>query len=250
LPKLWSWRKWLIALKVAEMEKTSGTERVFAARDAVRSGRPPKVLAGEVGERILDAACKVFLERGFEGASIEEIAEVARAGKPTIYARFPNKKALFAAALMRQFSARDARVGSYTLGGSTTEESLKGIGVALVRESLTKEWIGLVRLAIAEASRFPDLGNDICRTARERGGETLARLLAEVAESGELGSLPAFGPENCKMAARYFAELILLPMLLRALAGEKLESLHAEIVSHVSQRVDFFLAACRHGGVH
>jgi AcrR family transcriptional regulator len=236
-------------MKVADMEKASGIEKASAARGAVRSGRPPKVLAGEVEERVLDAACKVFLDRGFEGASIEEIAEVARAGKPTIYARFPNKKALFAAALMRQFLARDARVGSYILGGSTVEEALTNIGVTLVRESLTKEWIGLVRLAIAEASRFPDLGNDICRTARERGGETLARLLAEIAESGELGTLPAFSPENCRTAARYFAELILLPMLLRALAGEKPESLHAEIVPHVSQRVAFFLAACRHSGV-
>jgi AcrR family transcriptional regulator len=232
------------------MEKASGTEGTSTARMQVRSGRPPKVLAGEVEGRILDAACKVFLERGFEGASIEEIADAARAGKPTIYARFPNKKALFAAAIMRQFSARDARVGSYTPAGDTAEERLTRIGVTLARESLTKEWIGLVRLAIAEASRFPDLGNDICRTARERGGETMARLLTEVAESGGLGTLPAFSPEHSKTAARYFVELILLPMLLRALAGEKLESLHADIVPHVSQRVVFFLAACRHGGVH
>src|ERR1700739_3153495 len=82
----------------------SGTRDVMeeetAARrrsGAVRSGRPPRELAGEVEERILDAAAKVFLERGFEGASIEEIADVARAGKPTIYARFPGKEALFAA---------------------------------------------------------------------------------------------------------------------------------------------------------
>ena len=63
-----------------------------AKRAAVRFGRPPKELAGQVNARILDAACKVFLERGFEGASIDEIAEVARSGKPTIYARFRDKR--------------------------------------------------------------------------------------------------------------------------------------------------------------
>jgi AcrR family transcriptional regulator len=52
-------------------------------RAAVRFGRPPKELAGEVDTRIRAAARKVFLERGFEGASIDEIAEVARSGKPT-----------------------------------------------------------------------------------------------------------------------------------------------------------------------
>jgi hypothetical protein len=42
--------------------------------------------------------------------------------------------------------------------------------------------------------------------------------------------------------------LILLPQLIRALAGENLDTLHAEIGAHVSQRVAFFLSACRHGG--
>ena len=56
---------------------------------------------GEVEERILDAAAKVFLERDFEGARVDEIADVARAGKPTIYARFPGKEALFAAVMVR-----------------------------------------------------------------------------------------------------------------------------------------------------
>ena len=66
-------------------------------KTAPRHARPgvvaalPRELAGEVDERILEAARKVFLERGFEGASVEEIAEAARSGKPTIYARYPNK---------------------------------------------------------------------------------------------------------------------------------------------------------------
>src|SRR5215472_6767793 len=72
-----------------------------SARGAVvRFGRPPKELAGKVEERILDAARKVFLQRGFEGASIDEIAKAARSGKPTIYARFPDKRALFTAVML------------------------------------------------------------------------------------------------------------------------------------------------------
>ena len=58
--------------------KTSSLKKIPAAkakRAAVRCGRPPKELAGEVDARILDAARKVFLERGFEGASIDEIVK-------------------------------------------------------------------------------------------------------------------------------------------------------------------------------
>jgi hypothetical protein len=36
---------------------------------------------------------------------------------------------------------------------------------------------------------------------------------------------------------------------MRALSGENLDRLRAEIAPHVSQRVAFFLAACRHGGI-
>jgi AcrR family transcriptional regulator len=231
------------------MEKTQVRKRAPSARPAVRCGRPPRELAGEVEERILDAARKVFLDRGFEGASMEEIADAARAGKPTIYARFPNKEALFAAAVARHIAARNTRLGSYTPIGTTIEERLRSIGVTLLQETLTSETVGLCRLAIAEARRFPDLGTSIVRTARARGAETMARLLSEAAQSGELGVLPAFSPESLTTTARYFLDLILLPQLMRALSGEPLEALQAEIGPHVSQRVAFFLAACRHGGM-
>ena len=57
-------------------------ERREARRGAVRYGRPPRGHAGRVEERILDAAGRVFLEHGFQGASVDEIAEAASAGKP------------------------------------------------------------------------------------------------------------------------------------------------------------------------
>src|SRR5260370_8726639 len=90
-------------MKTSSLKKTPAAR---AKRAAVRFGRPPKELAGEVDTRILDAARKVFLERGFEGASIDEIVEVARSGKPTIYARFHGKRALFTAVLTRAVLSR------------------------------------------------------------------------------------------------------------------------------------------------
>jgi hypothetical protein len=77
----------------------------------------------------------------------------------------------------------------------------------------------------------------------------MTRLLGEVAESGEVETFPAFSPGRLAMTARYFVDLILLPQLLRALSGEPLKTLHAEIGPHVSQRVAFFLSACRNDGI-
>ena len=231
------------------MARSLATKIRSAARVAGRCGRPRRELAGEVDERILEAARKVFLERGFEGASVEEIAEAARSGKPTIYARYPNKRALFAAAYTSAFTAKNARLASHTPAVTTLEERLTNLGEALFHEVLTGEWIGLVRLAIAEARRFPDLGSSVIKITRERGRETIAQLLCEVAHAGEPGTLPEFNPDHCATAAQYFCELILLPVLLRALSGEDVQELHSEIGPYISQRVAFFLAACRNGGL-
>ena len=230
------------------MARTAATKARSAARAPARSGRPPNELAGEVEERILDAARKVFLNRGFEGASIEEIAGVARSGKPTIYARFGDKKALFTAAVTRYGVAKQSRLLNFSPSGKSLEERLANIGESVLQEVLTPEWIGLLRLAIAEARRFPDLGSIVIRM-RERGGEIMIRLLGEAAESGEVGTFPAFSPDRLPVTARYFIDLILLPQLLRALSGEHLKTLQAEIGPHVSQRVAFFLGACRNGGI-
>jgi hypothetical protein len=70
-----------------------------------------------------------------------------------------------------------------------------------------------------------------------------------VAQSDELGTLSAFAPERLATTTRLFLDLVLMPLIMRALFGEKLEALCAEIGPHVAHTVAFFLAACRHGGV-
>jgi AcrR family transcriptional regulator len=228
------------------MEARTETRRHPAAGGIARSGRPPRALAGEVEERILDAAAKVFLERGFEGASVEEIADVARAGKPTIYARFPGKEALFAAVMTRKVREITSWYESIVPTGATIEERLASIAIAILQKVLVAENVGLIRATIAEARRFPELAASVHRMTRERGTEAVAQLLGEFAESDEL--LPALAADRGATAA-HFIQLILLPMLMRALFGEHLTALCSEIGPHVARTVAFFLAACRQGGV-
>ena len=225
------------------------TSKGSARRATVRFGRPPKGLAGAVEERILGAARKVFLERGFEGASIEEIAAAARSGKPTIYARFPGKEALFTAVVMKSVAANVARIQANTPTGATIEERLENLGAALLQWILVGDVVGLMRVAIAEARRFPGLASSVYGMGCEHAVEGLARLLAETAHSDELGTLPAFAPERLTTTTRFFQDVVFFPLVLRALFGEKLEQLCAEIKPHVTRSVAFFLAACRHGGV-
>jgi AcrR family transcriptional regulator len=228
---------------------TEGHSKERKERRAVRAGRPPRELAGEVDARILDAAQRLFLERGLGSTSVDEIASLARAGKPSIYCRFPSKETLFTAVVMRGLLASIERFESDAPTGASVEERLEIVGVTILKWVLVSETIGLVRLAIAEARRLPALASRVNRMARERGEEAVARLLCKVAQSDELGKLPAFAPERLATTTRFFLNLVVLPLFIRALYGEKLKVLHAEIGPHVARSVVFFVAACRHDGV-
>src|SRR6478735_2214387 len=92
-----------------------------------RPGRPPKDQAGDVKARILDAAQQVFLKRGYQSASLDEIAETAPASKPTIYAHFPGKEALFEAVIARVITGLTNFEG-YEPRGRTVSDKLTRVG--------------------------------------------------------------------------------------------------------------------------
>lgn len=237
------------AMASRTMTRSPGRTQDLATRRPARIGRPPRERAGEVETRILDAARDVFLERGLGGASVDEIAARAGAGKPTIYARYPGKEALFTAVVMRDVEGKVTRFEGHVPTGGSIEERLASVAGTLLHWALGGDAIGLLRLAIAEARRFPDLASTVGAMARERGMEAVAHLLGEVAQSDELGSVAAFRPERLPATARFFIDLILLPLMMRALLGETLEGLRGEIGPHVARTVGFFITGCRYGGV-
>ena len=226
--------------RALHVEADGASER---ARAVVRCGRPPREHAGKVEERILDAAGRVFLEHGFQGASVDEIAEAASAGKPTIYARFPGKQALFTAVIERLVS-RHTSLDAFSCPGGSIEERLDALGAVILTRLLSPESIGLVRVAVAEARRFPDLATSVSRMGRERPTQAVARVFGELARTDAIGASPAFAPEKLPETARRFLDLVVLPMLVRALFGEDLAGLRAEIGPHAARTVAFFLAAC------
>ena len=215
----------------------------------IRAGRPPKELAGEVDTRILEAARLVFLERGLAGASIDEIAARAGAGKPTIYARFPGKEALFAAVVMREVEGKVARVESALQGEGSLEARLRAMAEQILERALSNETIDLMRLSISEARRFPDLASGVHGMACERGAEAVARVLGEAAQADALGALPAFAAERLPATARFLLDVIFAPLILKALFGEKLEVLRTRIPEHAARSVGVFLAGCREGAM-
>ncbi len=85
--------------------------------------------------------------------------------------------------------------------------------------------------------------------ARERAAQAVTQLLSEVAHSGEIRKFPAFASEYLATTTRFFMDLVVARLLMRAVFGEDLKLLRAQIGPHVARGVAFFLAACRNSGV-
>jgi len=64
-----------------------------------KRGRPPLSDRRATRERILDAALEVFAERGFDGATVRQIAAKVGVSDPALYAHFKGKQEIFEALL-------------------------------------------------------------------------------------------------------------------------------------------------------
>ena len=211
-------------------------------RPQTRLGRPHKDLAGDVKSRILDAAQRIFLKRGYQNATVGEIAEMAPASKPTIYSHFGGKQALFEAVVARVVAGLTNFEG-YEPRGCTVTDKLISVGTELV-EKFLEDTVGVTRATIAEANRFPALSRHVHEAGRDRAAAAVSHVLNNAAYTLQRSPKRPFSTKRSLATTQIFMDLILLPMLMRALTGEDAKYLRKEVPDFVRERVSFFLAAC------
>ena len=120
----------------AEAEDRSGGEA--AVGSGARATRPRRDAATRRAD-VLDAAIAEFAEHGFHGGSTPAIARRAGISQPYIYALFPNKKALFAAAHTRVVDRIRDGFASAAAGARSPGDALRRAGRSFVdadREAL------------------------------------------------------------------------------------------------------------------
>lgn len=107
---------------------------------------------------IIDAARKTFLARGYDGASMDEIALAASVSKRTVYNRFRSKEDLFAATIeesCRRILPVDIDAIEKSL---STEAFTSELAHLFMRGMLHPEALALRRIASFEAGRNAALG--------------------------------------------------------------------------------------------
>ncbi|MEP6723868.1 MAG: TetR/AcrR family transcriptional regulator [Variovorax sp.] len=145
------------------------------------------VQANELREAFLEAATQSFLDKGYASTSIEAIARDAGVAKITIYRQFENKHALFREVIHRSLDhARTSMHAALKSDNKTgTEERLLELIEGMYLGASEPRTMGLLRLVIAEATRFPELSRMVY-TENSQLLDPLVHYLAEAHRAGKL----------------------------------------------------------------
>ncbi len=141
-----------------------------------RAGRPAVLAEAERRALLLDAAAKVFLDKGYAAATMHIIALEARMSKKTVYQVFPSKVALFDALLADRIFGLPV---APDCAGCDLEESLSRLLLAIADVLLLPDRMGLIRLIVADGAASPELATAFERLHMAHDLNALERWLAE-----------------------------------------------------------------------
>ena len=133
-----------------------------------------RVPRAEREEQMVAAATRIFAERGFNAASMDEIAEASGITKPMLYAYFGSKEGLFLACVDRGSHVLRARVREAALGAPTPQQALYAGLVAVMRfvEDNDELWALLYPHGPSSSGTFSE--------AAARAHDEMSALLAEL----------------------------------------------------------------------
>lgn len=124
------------------------------------------LMEGKRGQ-IIDAAVAEFRERGFNGASMDRVANRAEVSKRTVYNHFESKEALFRAILDLMATQCNAAFSVEYKPGEPIEAQLRGLGWAEGKLLTSPDFMKLARMVMGETMRDPALASEMnCKLER------------------------------------------------------------------------------------
>lgn len=186
-------------------------------------------------QAFLKAARSVFLEHGFEAASVNEIVRRAGGSLATLYAQYGNKEGMFLAVAEDQHERFVHDIMPASIGDLPLEQGLQHIGEQLLRALLTKDNLAFYRIIVGEGRKFPQLlqryitaGADMVRGAIADYMRTRAVKDGLVLDDAETG-------------AAYFFDMVRSRYHYRSLAEPDFVLSEEELSMHVRRSVGLLL---------
>lgn len=167
-----------------------------------RRGRPTQAESSALRQQLREAAVATFLDNGYDGTTMEAIAEAAGITKRTLYARYPDKRAAFLDAIPWAFTRAIENDVLSDIDGDDLRAALIAIAEGTLRRALDPDIVRLHRIARNEAHRFPEfaLGADSLGWASRQ--RQVMDLLARHADAGTVTV------DDIELAAEHFLALV------------------------------------------
>jgi TetR/AcrR family transcriptional repressor of mexJK operon len=197
-------------------------------------GRPKDL---EKRAAILAAAKTLFPQRGYEGTSMDAIAQAAGVSKLTVYSHFQDKDTLFVEAVKGRCEELMPPELFVARVEGPAREQLERIAHAFFRLITSHEAVAMHRMMSVQ---LPE-GSQLPRLFWEAGPRRTVELLAEFLRvEHEAGVLQV--PDPALAASQFFC-LLKGEYHARQTCGYPLQWGDADIERHVSATVDLFLRA-------
>ncbi|MGW2180380.1 TetR/AcrR family transcriptional regulator [Streptomyces sp. NPDC001732] len=193
-------------------------------------------------EAIREAATSAFLDKGYSGTSMDDIARLAAVSKQTVYKHFSDKEKLFADIVLATTDRLDTTIdllADLPTDDADLEENLTRLARQFLTALTDPRVIQLRRLIIANADVFPDLGSEWYERGFERGLATLAATFQRLTDQGLLRI------DDALLAANHFSGLLLWIPVNQAMFTGSAQHTEADLDRYAVAGTRVFLAAYR-----
>lgn len=192
---------------------------------------------GAKRRQILEGARRVFLDHGFDGASMGEVARAAGVSKGTLYVYFDSKEALFEALTLDERC--DLAEGLFQLDEADPDIGavLRRLGMSFMRMMVRPDHVSSVRMVIGAADKFPRFGRSFYEAGPQYGSERLRAYLERHVAARRLRI------DDTLLAAEQFLNLCSAGVLKRLLFAVERSFDEAALARSVDSAVAVFLAA-------
>jgi AcrR family transcriptional regulator len=150
--------------------------------------------------QIVEGARTIFLQHGFDAASMNDIARAAGVSKGTLYVYFDNKEQLFEAIVHEECLVHAEGAFAFDPNDHDVEGNLRRLGTAYIEFLCSPGKASALRTVIAIADRMPEIGKVFYETGPATGIAKLADYLRAQTQAGVLAV------EDAEVAAAQFLD--------------------------------------------
>jgi TetR/AcrR family transcriptional regulator, mexJK operon transcriptional repressor len=187
-------------------------------------------------ERIVRLTWPLFLKKGYDNVSIDEIISVVGGSKATIYAWFDGKKGLFEAVVRQK--CEDVVLAIHTNTTGSLEAQLTAIGRSFLEMVLSQPILEFHRLMVSIGRTFPETGRLFYESGPASAYNIVATWIAKQQAAGRIAN------DDPNRLAVLFLDMLIGEHQLSALTGMTRSPRREKIDDTVGLAVNVFLRGC------